>query len=328
MKKQHIIIYSLLGLMGLGLLMHWQTSDKNTTYTPLIHSIKQMDIETDLLNQNIYTNEAFIEDELRKHYWSFDYWNTIVPSMIEFHNDFLTIVDTAQNRLMRASGLNTSFESSSKPNCVDCLSPVQKILIEEKQAEKIVEQWQKTFVKLKELNQSLSDSISTNLDLVQQLEAKNETVLNKKNILNNLAAISKFKKQLQKMDTGHALLYLATIAHEASLLTNKLTMNVADCIYSFPLEEQYRYTPVVSFNETAKVGKPFRADIYILRNHRSDSIKVKVNNRPITVKEGVGYFEYTPTRRGKHSFTVDFNTINPFTGESLMYKKTFQAIIY
>lgn len=85
------------------------------------------------------------------------------------------------------------------------------------------------------------------------------------------------------------------------------------------------YTPIISTKNAApKVGELYEADIFLATyTSQPDNIRIQVNDRELSVKDGVAHFSYRCTEPGEKLKTVIIQTKNPLTQEVKAYVKDF-----
>jgi hypothetical protein len=71
-----------------------------------------------------------------------------------------------------------------------------------------------------------------------------------------------------------------------------------------------------------KVGEPTELEFIQSSYVVSDSMKVRVNGKPLEVKSGIAYLNYRPTSTGMKYFKIDISLKNPFTGKTETYSRT------
>ena len=88
--------------------------------------------------------------------------------------------------------------------------------------------------------------------------------------------------------------------------------------------EKYSVKPIIVMGteKPVRVGEPTELTFFRSSYIATDSMKVKINGRPIAVKDGIAEFDYRPTSTGTKYFKMDISLKNPFTGKMDNFSRT------
>jgi hypothetical protein len=144
---------------------------------------------------------------------------------------------------------------------------------------------------------------------------KNNTLL-----LTEIIEENRLEEVAKHYDAAHAESFFRVLRYEIKCLEWLLLDNVLQILKS----ENAEIKPIIMMaqEKPVKVGEPTELEFIQSSYVVSDSMKVRVNGKPLEVKSGIAYLNYRPTSTGMKYFKIDISLKKPFTGKTETYSRT------
>jgi hypothetical protein len=144
---------------------------------------------------------------------------------------------------------------------------------------------------------------------------KNNTLL-----LTEIVEENRLEEVAKYYDAAHAESFFRVLRSEVKSLEWLLLDNVLQILKS----ENFEIKPIIMMTQEkpVKVGEPTELEFFQSSYVASDSIKIRVNGKPLEVKNGIAYLNYRPKSTGMKYFKIDISLKNRFTGKTDNYSRT------
>jgi hypothetical protein len=174
-----------------------------------------------------------------------------------------------------------------------------------------------------------SDSIPFQTDRYYgKLEAK-QLLQQQKSLLNFFKSshIMPSNAALSSLDSNQKVLFFKNMKANISLLQYELTYNLFALNQELYAANPLDYQVVLYPERVAQVGKSFKADIFLSAYYPNQATKMTINNRPVRMKKGIGYFDFTAKKKGINYFDVEIE-YNNLTSRTYKRGEKFQVEVW
>ncbi len=308
---------------ALALILLWACGGSSQYYKQLFALGKQLQTTTAQLQSD--REQAFYKIEAATDMRPYEFLpiyelcknadTTLSNGNRQFAELYWLLIAAAQDPNKPASGnlgsgnIFTGLEAL--PNHKD-KSSVKRIFMEEGAADKIAQSLQKQKAALSELFNVLINATSSEVDSLK----------------NQLAAISAGAELFQNANIAEAALILATLQHQiensatqifslvGSDADKKTAFQTKPILATFPLKNHIR------------LGETYHTKIAILElpdPKNSTKLEFSIGGKPIALdSNGVAVWSQKAQKLGINSYMVDLKITNPYTGETISFKKRFE----
>lgn len=132
---------------------------------------------------------------------------------------------------------------------------------------------------------------------------------------------------LSSLDSSEKILFFKNMKANISLLQYELTYNLLALNQELHAANPINYHIILSPEKLAQVGKSFKADIFLSAFYPNQPTKMTINNRPVRMKKGIGYFDFTGKKKGKNYFDVEIE-YNNLTSRTYKSRQEFQVEVW
>jgi len=325
--KKYTILNILIVALAIGLMAFYSTKNDKAIYEQIAHQDKQHTYNNNLMrhicNKKISSMEHAARDS--KDFEVFKNLAVFVKEVEKQQNE--VIQKTAQIRdkfLVMPNMDDVDFTKFVFPLDYNSQKPVRKAfksnaaeLAQIWTTNKAV--WQETITNLQLSNPNFNEddfkTLKTDLQAVFDRVSAQEGFLSEQQIL----------EDIKNADVLHAEIYTRIIEQK---LLNALCETLNLCLIYIEQFKAYgqfdNYKILMASEKRAKVGEAFNADFFIVNYADDLDFTMRVNGRTIPVKNGIGYYEYTPTTSGEKAFRTDISMKNRYRDRIDSFSKTFR----
>ncbi len=204
--------------------------------------------------------------------------------------------------------------------------PVRRAIGDKVIQDNLIKKSQNTLEKLKALcdqdirEKGVPKRIISDEELQLYYEQFDSIFKNNTRLLTQIIKTNRLQEVAQHYDVCHGESFFIALEYEIKCLEWLLIDNLAQIMKS----EKYSVKPIIVMGteKPVRVGEPTELTFFRSSYIATDSMKVKINGRPIAVKDGIAEFDYRPTSTGTKYFKMDISLKNPFTGKMDNFSRT------
>ncbi len=153
---------------------------------------------------------------------------------------------------------------------------------------------------------SITDAAFDELDKSQTREEVKDLFNRWKSSVTQVIEINPYTEDINTLTAPNY--FKSNVRFEIAYASRELINDLSDLIGA----QEIKFDKVESFiipeKESVNIGEQYKAKIYLAAysSNIEEILEIRCNGKPINIKNGVGYIEFTPTEKGTFTYRIEF----------------------